>query len=209
LECKQPGDEIVYRTIVPGGNFYEWLWELDQERAEQTRAEGCACGGRLHRSDFERKPRGGPQDLGRAYDRRLSFCCAKDGCRRRATPPSVRFFGRRVYLGVVVILASALQAGLAPRHVSRLHKYLGCDLDINRRTLARWLAWWRERLPRSTFWEVAKAHLMPPMDLRSLPASLLERFGLEPEPAAALGALLCFLSPVTTGTLIELDEGGI
>lgn len=36
----------MYYVIVPGVNFYKWLWELDQERAEQTRAEGCACGWR-------------------------------------------------------------------------------------------------------------------------------------------------------------------
>jgi hypothetical protein len=38
---------------------------------------------------------------------RFSFCCDRDGCRNRATPPSVRFLGRKVYLGAVVMLISA------------------------------------------------------------------------------------------------------
>jgi len=29
---------------------------------------------------------------------RFSFCCARDGCRTRKTPPSFRFLGRKVYL---------------------------------------------------------------------------------------------------------------
>jgi hypothetical protein len=44
----------------------------------------------------------------------LSLCCSRDGCRRRMTPPSVRFLGRRVYLGAVLVLVSAMQQGSLP-----------------------------------------------------------------------------------------------
>jgi hypothetical protein len=57
--------------------------------------------------------------MGRAaesFDRRFSLCCGREGCRRRATPPSVRFLGRRVYVGAVVIVASVL---IAPNAVVR------------------------------------------------------------------------------------------
>ena len=39
-----------------------------------------------------------------AFSRRFSLCCGRDGCRHRATPPSVRFLGGRVYVGAVVIV---------------------------------------------------------------------------------------------------------
>jgi hypothetical protein len=197
----------MYRKLGPVGNLYEWLWTLDQQMAAEVRARGCPCGGTLHSAHYPRKPRGGPGDLGPAYEQRLSFCCGAEGCRRRATPPSARFLGRRVFLGVVVVLATAVQAGLAPRHVRRLREAFDCDLNIDPRTLARWVEWWQERLPRSTFWQGAKAYLLPPVCPGSLPASLLERFELEPDPAAGMVALLRFLTPLSTGPLVTLDEG--
>jgi hypothetical protein len=85
------------------------LQRYDEDWAEQVRRAGCpACGGRLHSADYPRKPRGGPAELGAGYAVRLSFCCADAACRRRKTPESVSFQGRRVYLGAVVLLGSAL-----------------------------------------------------------------------------------------------------
>ncbi|HRZ54915.1 MAG TPA: hypothetical protein P5525_05600 [Candidatus Paceibacterota bacterium] len=46
---------------------------------------------------------GGPR-----WQVRFSLCCGKEGCRRRNTPPSVRFLGRWVYAGLVVILVAAM-----------------------------------------------------------------------------------------------------
>lgn len=195
-------------TLVPDGKFYDRLHELDQEAAEQTRRQGCPCGGRLHRADYPRKPRGGPPDLSPDYERRISFCCAEEGCRRRVTPPSVRYLGRRVYLSVVVVLASALRSGLAERHVSRLRELLGCEQGLNRRTLGRWLAWWREQMPRSRFWQQAKARLIPPVCEDSLPASLLERFGVTTNSSGAMEALVRFLAPLSRGPQVTVNRGG-
>jgi hypothetical protein len=36
------------------------------------------------------------RQLGPEHNRRYSFCCAVDGCRSRATPPSLRFLGPKV-----------------------------------------------------------------------------------------------------------------
>ena len=79
---------------------------------ERAAAEPCRyCGGPLHRGDYPRKPRGGlSPSAAEAFGRRFSLCCGREGCRRRATPPSVRFLGRRVYVGAVVIVASAIVA---------------------------------------------------------------------------------------------------
>ena len=63
-----------------------------------------ACGGVLHSARYPRKPRGGPPELRQTDNSRLSFCCAQ--CRRRHTPRSVRYLGRRVYLATVVVFAS-------------------------------------------------------------------------------------------------------
>ena len=66
----------------------ELLAKIDRDFAEAARGKGCLhpdCGGKLHRSDYERKPRGGP-----GWALRDSFCCAEDGCRKRMTPASVQ-----------------------------------------------------------------------------------------------------------------------
>src|SRR5690606_40488518 len=88
--------------------FLQCLEALDEAVAERVRVGRCRhCGGRLDRADYPRKPRGGSLAPGaEAWSKRLSLCCAQEGCRRRATPPSVRFLGRRVYAEVVVVLAS-------------------------------------------------------------------------------------------------------
>lgn len=98
----------------------------------------------MHRASFPRKPRG-PAALPAGYDRRHSFCCAVDGCRKRVTPLSVRFLGRRVFTGAVVVLVSALRHGLTPPRVRRLREALG----VSRRTLERWCVWWCETFAAS------------------------------------------------------------
>jgi len=171
----------------------EKLWQLlakiDSDFAEEARGKGCLhpdCGGRLHRSDYERKPRGGP-----GWDLRNSFCCDQEGCRRRETPMSVRFLGRRVYAGLVVVLVSAMVHGLKPERVQRIREVLAID----RRTLERWRQWWRSTFVRSSFWKWARARFMPLVCEKTLPLSLGRRFEIE-RPERLLD-LLKFLAPVT------------
>ncbi len=180
-------------TLLQDSRLYQFLLTIDREFAEQARSGGCHCSGRLHRSDYERKPRGGPSGLGPEYDKRFSFCCAVEGCRSRKTPPSVRFLGRRVYLGAVVLLASAMQGGITDKRAADLKKRLG----VSRRTLWRWRSWWREDFPGSDFWKRARGRFMPPLNDGSLPASLLASFSDEDELSKLIRAL-SFLAPVTT-----------
>jgi len=68
---------------------------------------------------YPRKPRGIPFVPEESYEYRLRFCCAEDGCRRRITPPSVRFFGRKVFLsagrGVISSrLVTSCEASIIP-----------------------------------------------------------------------------------------------
>ena len=168
--------------------LFELLEKVDADLVEEARSKGCPlCGGKLHRSDYDRKPRGGPQ-----WDLRFSLCCAKDGCRRRNTPPSVRFMGRRVYAGLVVVLVSAMVHGLKPERVNCLRKALGID----RHTLARWRQWWLGLFLESSFWREARARFMPPLCHQGMPLSLCLSF--EVERRDRLLDLLKFLAPITT-----------
>ena len=168
--------------------FLTLLLRIDHELAAQVRADGCRCGGALHRADYPRKPRGCPVDVRPDFLSRLSFCCAL--CRRRSTSMSVRFLGRRVYLGLAVVLVSARPAGPTPAAAR-----LGLTLGVARRTLARWRVWWREQFPLTPLWRAACARFMPPVPEAQLPGELIERFT---GPAqGALMRLLVWLSPVT------------
>ena len=91
---------------------------------------------------------GTPVQLPEPQCLRLSFCCDRDGCRKRVTPPSVRFLGRMVYLGAVVIVISAMRQGPSPRRVRELSARFGAD----RRTIARWQVFWREHFPPISAW---------------------------------------------------------
>ena len=116
-----------------------------------------------------------------------------DGCRKRTTPPSLRFLGRHVYLATVVTLISALMLGTTPSRLARLSIVPGLD----RRTLARWRVWWRSAFTDSSFAPVAMAAVMPPIDIAALPVSLLDRFA--GDVREQLIALLRFLGRLTGG----------
>ena len=169
---------------------YQLLEKVDADLTEEARLKGCLlCGGKLHRSDYDRKPRGGPQ-----WEVRFSFCCAQEGCRRRHTPPSVRFMGRRVYAGLVVVLVSAMIHGLKPERVRCLREALGID----RRTLERWRQWWlgtfRGEFLLAGGSRPVHAALVPQDHALSLCVSF------EVERRDRLLDLLKFLAPITTPT---------
>ena len=75
-------------ALLSDSTLYKLLLEFDRDLAAQARTAGCGCGGALHSADYPRKPRGAPGGLGRDFARRLSLCCAREGCRKRATPAS-------------------------------------------------------------------------------------------------------------------------
>ena len=131
------------------------------------------CGGPLHYACYERKPRGGPPDLPEAYAVRFSLCCGHPGCRRRVLPPSVLFWGRRVYWAAVFLVVSALRQGRTRGYtVRRLHVLFG----LTRPTLARWIRYFREQFPHSRCFQSIGGRLMPPVAVKRLPGSLIERF---------------------------------
>jgi hypothetical protein len=86
-----------------------------------------------------------------------------------------------------------MQNGVTGKRAQQLHEVLGVSL----RTLKRWPQWWREGFVASPFWKQAKGQLTTPLEVATLPTSLLERFTGEDIPTRLL-QLLRFLLPLTT-----------
>lgn len=183
---------MVHRDGADGKLFVA-LAEMDEISAARVRAAGCVkCSGPLDRADYDRKPRGDLGEAAGAYARRRSFCCRREGCRQRATPPSVRFLGRKVYVAAIVVIASvvgrarSLVGAGSPRRVE----------NVPARTVRRWLDWWTIIFALSAFWQEAKGFFATPVDEGALPGSLLECFGGPKD--TALTRLLRLIAPVTT-----------
>jgi hypothetical protein len=185
---KHENEETWCQSHLADQQLHQLLEEVDADLAQEACQKGCLhCEGKLHRADYDRKPRGGPQ-----WDRRFSFCCAQEDCRRRRTPESVRFLGRRVYAGLVVVLVTVMIHGLKPERARRIRE----ALQIDSRTLKRWRQWWLDTFVRSTFWKAGRARFTPVVCEQTLPLSLWSRFELEERDH--LLAVLEFLRPITT-----------
>ncbi len=181
------------QSLLTDPALYELLLDIDRDRAQQTRERGCPdCGGTLHSARYPRKPRGAPAQVGTEANTRFSFCCSNEGCRRRVTPPSVRFLGRRHYLGALVVLITGMCHGLTSRRTSELQRLCGAD----RRTLLRWRQWWQEVFPRTHVWRLLRGFLVPPVAPEHLCQDLVLRFQAS-HSVRGLADLLRFLSPVS------------
>lgn len=177
---------------------------IDQAIAHEVRSGHCPqCGGTLHVADYPRKPRGLGAFQTRDFQTRLSFCCANDGCRKRCTPPSVRFLGRKVYVAVIVTLVTALQHGLTPRRRQRLIDHL----DLCPQTIHRWQRWWRDVFALTRCWREQHSHFLPQLRPAQLPGALLGRL-LGDRLRHRLGYFLQLIAPVTTTSwsgLVRVD----
>jgi hypothetical protein len=178
----------VCHAVLQDPAFFHFLTRIDEEFAAVARlGRCCGCAGPLHVADFPRKPRGCPAAVREEYSWRLSFTCGQ--CDARATSPSVRFAGRRVYLAVVLMLSSP-PGGCSARAL--------CEaLSIPARTLKRWQRWWREDFPSTPFWQSVRERFMTPVRISELPQSLLERFEAE-AMADQLAQALRFMTPLST-----------
>ena len=194
----------MYHDLPRTARLWSVLFAIDQDLAEETRKKACPCGGRLHCANYLRKPRGTPVQLPERLCLRLSFCCDRDGCRKRVTPPSVRFLGRKVYLTAIVILISAMRQGPSPRRVRELSARFGADES----TITRWQTFWREHFPQTPFWKIARASFLTVGESVSLPYSLVDAFLRRHPPREGWILLLRFLSPITVpgGLQIKVSQ---
>jgi hypothetical protein len=141
----------MYIDIVFGVTFFQILHRIDKDLAEQTLTGGCPhCQGALHHASYQRKPRGGPPELPEEMCRRLSLCCARQGCRKRVLPPSCLFLGRKVYWGAIVLVVVAAKQR-RPGSVSAAK--LKSLFDVSRETVTRWLDFFAEVFPKSQVWK--------------------------------------------------------
>ena len=193
---KKENRENWCQRYLADQQLHQFLENVDSDIAFKIQQAGCLhCGSRLDRADYDRKPRGGPEH----WDERLSLCCAKEGCRKRHTPPSVRFLGRKVFVGIVVILLSAMRHGINPGALRILCEKLGVD----KRTLERWKAWWLETFVQSSFWKATRSRFMPSICEQTLPLSLCEALDIDRRDRFL--ELLKFLAPITT-TSVPLEH---
>lgn len=179
-----------------GREFFALLEQEDERIARCVADEGCPhCEGPLYRGDYDRKPRGGLLAEGAETSIvRFSLCCGREGCRRRATPPSLRFLGRRVYVGAVVIMACVL---------ARVHKaaaVLRRMTGVPERTVRRWLSWWQGAFVSTEVFIAVRARLIG-VAVDALPTSILD--GLAGTAEQRVQTMLVLLAPLTTGTVAD------
>lgn len=184
----------MYSTLLGDATFHELLFHFDQDIANGARRGRCLrCRSVVHSARYRRKPRGRLCRLSDEHDWRFSFCCSREGCRKRKTPPSLRFLGPKVYLAAMIVVIAIMREGPTTGRMRRLSALV----SVSRRTVERWRRWWAESFTATPFWQIARAQLMPPVDQARLPVALIERFG--GPLREQLVALLSFLGPVTGG----------
>ena len=190
------------RSMLGNANLYALQLRIDREILEEVRSRRCPVdGGRLHVANFPRKPRGALCKLGHHDQTRLSLCCANRDCRRRVTPPSVRFLGRRVYLGAAVVLLSTMRHGTTGRRLAQLRELYG----VCPRTVQRWRNWWREMFPQTPCWRWLRGRLRTPIAVATQPGFLLGLFW--GDEMTSLLKLLKALSPLAMSALLLQNAG--
>lgn len=159
--------EAVQRVTL-----FQLLLLIDQDLERACQQAGCPhCGGRLDRSPYRRKPRGGPAGIPEENEKRLSLCCSREGCRCRRLPPSCLYWGRKVYWGPVILVVVTLrQRRLEGFSARRVRERFG----VTRSTLARWMAYFREEFPSSPWWQRLRGRVSGSVWDAALPAGLVE-----------------------------------
>jgi hypothetical protein len=188
--------------LLQSTNLFHLLHRIDIDLADQQQQAGCPfCGGALHYSNYQRKPRGGP-NLSESHYIRLSLCCSRETCRRRTLPKSTLFMDRRVYFRVVILLVTTLNQS-KPQEYSK--NMLSKMLDANRKTINRWLTYFREFFPKSRTWKAVRGFISAAVTCFSLPGSLVEYFleNNESIKNAVINCLMLLTTESPTGKMMQ------
>ena len=187
---------MLFARRYRNDTFHVLLIEIDREMADICAKKGCAyCGAKLHQADYPRSPMGMPPSFRDQYNQRISFCCAN--CRKRTTPPSIRFFGRRWYPAPICIFISIMTSGINKRRISLIKKHFG--IVVYESTWRRWRKWWRDEFVVTKFWQQAKGQLPPKNEITQGPfPRVIFNFYLGNIEKKML-LFLPFLSPLTGG----------
>lgn len=154
--------------LLQNASFFSQLLKLDILLSQRQQALGCKfCGGKLHRAPYERKPRGIVFLITQQF-LRLSLCCAD--CRKRSLPSSCIFLGRRVYFGCVILLVTSILQGLTSSRI----KDLCAQFQVSKRTLKKWLLFFRDVFPKSDLWQKLRGRLSPDIASGTMPLTLVQ-----------------------------------
>jgi len=186
--------------LLQSTNLFHLLQRIDIDLAAQQQKAGCPfCGGALHYSNYQRKPRGGPH-LSESIYIRLSLCCSKEKCRRRTLPKSTLFMDRRVYFRVVILIVTTLSQSKAQEYSKNM---LSKMLDADRKTITRWLRYFRELFPKSQTWKTVRGFISPVVTTFSLPGSLVEYY-LENTECITQAVIKCLVLLTTESQTVKM-----
>ena len=189
--------------LAPDFNFHAYLRHVDQVAAGVIDRAGCRhCGGRLDVANFPRKVRGldPASEAAGGYDVRVSLCCAREGCWRRAMPPSVRFFGRRIFASVVFMLVAFGTGGSSVGSALPTSSPPPSSPPPSWATRKRWAWWWAERFVLEPWFVVLASRMATPVDLRCPARDLLSRF--DGGIVDRIVNVLALLAPMTTHSVM-------
>lgn len=188
--------------LLQSSNLFHLLHRIDIDLAGQQQKAGCPfCGGALHYSNYQRKPRGGPKLSENLYIR-LSLCCSKEKCRRRTLPKSTLFMDRRVYFRAVILIVTTLSQSKAQEYSKNM---LSQMLDADRKTITRWLRYFRELFPKSRTWKTVRGFISPVVTAFSLPGSLVEYF-LENSECIIQATINCLMLLTTESQPVKMMQ---
>ncbi len=151
--------------------LYQLLFLIDKDLAEQKRGDLCPfCGAPLHTSNYLRTPRGGPDDIPEALSIRHSLCCSAENCRKRVLPPSLRFWDRKVYWSIVILMTVILQQERTEGYsVGKIIKMVG----ISRHTLKRWIHYFKEVFPQTERWKRIRGRIGVEIGMGQIPSAMI------------------------------------
>jgi hypothetical protein len=116
-----------------------------------------------------------------------------DRCRKRVTPFSVRFLGRKQHVSAMLVVCSAMLCGLRGRRLRKVREYWGVSPDL----AAHWKAWWSV-LPVTAFWKKVRGGFSATFRENALPVSLLEVY--RGAASERLTSVLRLLLPLTSSS---------
>ena len=149
--------------------LYQLLFFIDKDLADQKRINACPfCGAPLHASNYFRNPRGGPGNIPELYSLRHSLCCSV--CRRRVLPPSLRFWDRKVYWSIVILVTVVLQQQRTDGYsAGKIIKMVG----ISRHTLKRWIHYFKDVFPQTGRWKRIRGRIGVEINMGQNPSAII------------------------------------
>ena len=183
----------MYTQIYLEASFWLLLSDIDEKIAHFYHQLPCFyCAKRMYWGNYPRKPRGLPPMAEDIFAFRYGHCCS--GRRRRRTPPSARFLGRRVYVASFIMMIFCPDTSNDNDHMKLVDSVsVGMDLI----TPIRWISWWSLDIPVSSIWKKICGLLGINISNEFLPHFISHQFAKKNINAEkAVLALLEFLAPI-------------